>query len=248
GAASFGMLSLLTVLWFRRWSYEIFIRTHQLLAGLCVYGIWRHLPSGADSPRLYIYIGLGIFGLTSSMQFLTFLYQNGLFAGRGSPRAIVSCDRHEKSSSDTDDGTGIVIKVSLIVPRPVKVKAGQYINLWMPSVSLWSWVQTHPFMVTSWSRGKQDALDLLVQPHSGMTAGLLRQARAIPGSSVSFLAFFTGPHGISADVSHYENALVVASGFGIAAVIPYVKKMIHGYNTCTSQIRRLHLVWQVESI
>lgn len=179
---------------------------------------------------------------------MTFLYRNGLFAGRGSPRAIVSYSQGEKARENSDDMSGSVIKMQIIIPRSVKVEAGQYINLWMPTVSLWSWAQTHPFTVTSWSRGKQDSLDLFVQPRRGHSLNLLRHVRMVTEGSVSFLALFTGPHGISERVGGYESALVVASGFGIAAVIPYIRQMIYGYNTCTSQIRRIHLVWQVESM
>jgi hypothetical protein len=109
-------------------------------------------------------------------------------------------------------------------------------------------MQTHPFTVTLWSKGAQDTIELLVKPRSGLTADLLRHADVAAGSSVSFLALFTGPHGVSEEVSHYESVLVLASGSGIATAIPYLKKMIYGYNTCTSQVRRLHLVWQVELV
>jgi hypothetical protein len=91
-------------------------------------------------------------------------------------------------------------------------------------------------------------MELLVKPRSGFTADLLRYVSAAKESSVSFLALFTGPHGVSEEASDYESILVLASGSGIAAAIPYLKKMIYGYNTCTSQVRRLHLVWQVESV
>jgi hypothetical protein len=50
------------------------------------------------------------------------------------------------------------------------------------------------------------------------------------------------------DVSYYESVLVVTSGFGIAAAIPYLKKIIYGYNTCTFLVRRLYLVWEVKSV
>ncbi|THC89974.1 hypothetical protein EYZ11_010563 [Aspergillus tanneri] len=176
---------------------------------------------------------------------MTFLYRNGLFAGRGSPRAVVSFSTKQSNEKGT---VVTAAHVRVILPRPVKLEAGQYINLWMPSVSLWAWTQTHPFTVTSWSRGRQEAMELLVQPRRGLSADLIRHSPAVVESSVSFLALFTGPHGTSEDVGHYESILVVASGFGIAAAIPYLKKMIYGYNTCTSQVRRLHLVWQVESM
>lgn len=91
-------------------------------------------------------------------------------------------------------------------------------------------------------------MKLLVQPRRGLSADLICHAPVAAGSSASFLALCTGPHGTSEDVSQYESALLIASGFGVAAAIPYLKKIIYGYNTCTLQARRLHLVWQVESI
>ncbi|EKV06683.1 hypothetical protein PDIG_76540 [Penicillium digitatum PHI26] len=118
----------------------------------------------------------------------------------------------------------------------------------MPSVSLWSWTQTHPFTVISWSRGRQGTLKLLVQPRKGFSADLVRHGALPTDSLISFLALFTGPHGITEDVDPYETTLIIATGFGIVTSIPYLKKMIHGYNTCTSHTRRLHLVWQVDSM
>jgi NAD(P)H-flavin reductase len=128
----------------------------------------------------------------------------------------------------------IAAQVRIVLPRPLTVEAGQYINLWLPSVSLWSWTQTHPFTVTSWSQSAQDTLELLVQPCCGLSADLLRHAPVAAQNLISFLALFTGPHGTSEDVGHYKSVLVIASGFGIAAAVPYLKKLIYSYNTCTS--------------
>lgn len=240
-----GVLALFSIPWFRRWSYEIFLRGHQILTGLFVYGTWRHLPTKSGPPKLYFWIALGIMGLTSCLQLVALLYRNGLFAGRGAPRALVSFT----SRKSKENGTTITAaQIRLLLPQPVQVEAGQYINLWIPSVGFWSWTQTHPFTVTSWSRDRQDTIELLVQPRRGLTGDLLHHASLAPESSMAFLALFTGPHGTSEDVSQYESALLIASGFGVAAAIPYLKKMIYGYNTCTLQVRRLHLIWQVESI
>lgn len=210
-----------------------------------MYSTWQHIPAHNGPPKLYVYIALGTLGLTTCLELVTLFYRNGLFSGRGAPRALVSPAIWKSQESDN---TAIAAHIRVVLPRPVKVEPGQYINLWIPSVGLWSWTQTHPFTVTSWSRGEQDSIELLVQPRRGMTSNLLRYATVAPDSSVSFLAFFTGPHGTSEDVSQYETALMIASGFGIAATLPYLKKMIYGYNTCTLQVRRLHLVWQIESI
>ncbi|KAL4780128.1 hypothetical protein BJX76DRAFT_59413 [Aspergillus varians] len=247
GAISLGVLALLSIPWFRRWSYEAFLRAHQILAVLFVYGTWQHLQFQTRSSKIYLFIALGIFGLTLFLQLSTLLYRNGLFAGRGSPRAIVSFSTRKYEEEGTVVTVVTAIYVRVLLPRPFKLEAGQYINIWMPSVNLLSWMQTHPFTVTSWSKGRQDTMELFLQPRRGLTADLRRYAPAAAEGSVSFLALFTGPHGTNEDVGHYESVLVVASGFGIAAAIPYLKKMIYGYNTCTSHVRRLHLVWQVEA-
>lgn len=46
----------------------------------------------------------------------------------------------------------------------------------------------------------------------------------------------------------YESVLAVASGFGIAGVIPYLRQLLYGYNTSTSRVRRVHFVWQVATL
>jgi NAD(P)H-flavin reductase len=159
-----------------------------------------------------------------------------MFAGRGSPRLIASCE------------TSSVVKVRLVVPRPLEVQAGQYINLWIPSLSWWSWMRTHPFVVISYSPEKQGSLDMLLEPQNVVCKSILRRAQSRKLDTISLPAFFTGPHGVTEPADRYETVLVVASGFGITSVIPYMKKIIHGYNTSTSQTRRLHLVWQAESL
>jgi len=146
------------------------------------------------------------------------------------------------------------VKIRLSLSRPLRVEPGQYICLWIPIVSFGSFLQSHPFTVTSWSEEKQDSLDILIQPRRGLTQRLLEYSKAAQkvseraGPVPPCLCLFSGPHGTSASVGHYETVLMVASGFGIAAQLPYLKKLIYGYNTCTSQTRRVHLVWQLETI
>ncbi|CAG7933056.1 unnamed protein product [Penicillium olsonii] len=245
-ASTLGILALFSIPYFRRWSYEMFLRSHQIFAGLFVYGTLQHLPSHNSSARLYVYVTLGILGLTTLLEFAIILYRNGMFSGRGAPRALISFPSRSIEGEIFPNRTAANIQI--ILPRPVQVEPGQYINLWMPSVSLWSWTQTHPFTVTSWSRGRQGTLKLLAQPRKGFSADLIRHGALPTDRLISFLTLFTGPHGITEDVGPYETTLIIATGFGIVTSIPYLKKMIHGYNTCTSHTRRLHLVWQVDSI
>jgi FAD-binding domain len=99
----------------------------------------------------------------------------------------------------------------------------------MPSISFWSFLQSHPFVVISWAEDPQDHLNLFIEPHRGLTRELLNHAQK--GRAKHSPVLFSGPHGKSVCMDDYENILMVASDFEIAAQLPYLKRLIHGYNT-----------------
>jgi hypothetical protein len=140
------------------------------------------------------------------------------------------------------------VKVRIQLQKPLDVKAGQAINLWMwmPSVSFWSFLQSHPFVVISWAEKPQDHLDLFIEPRRGLTRELLYHAKS--GHTMNPWVLFNGPYGKSIPIEDCENILIVASGFGIVAHLLYLKQLIHGYNAHEVRARRIHLVWQVQDI
>ena len=69
--------------------------------------------------------------------------------------------------------------------------------------------------------GKQNNLQLIVKPRKGLSGKLLCHAK----NSMPCFVLFSGPHGRSAAVDDYEVVLLVADGFGIAALLPYLKKL-----------------------
>lgn len=74
--------------------------------------------------------------------------------------------------------SGNALKVKVIASSDVALQAEEYINLWIPAVSFWSFLQSHPFMVASSQTGEQTILDLLIEPQAGFTSELLRHAKA----------------------------------------------------------------------
>lgn len=195
------------------------------MAVLSAYSTWRHLAKTSLSVRIYIYVLSGMFASTFTLQSLSIAYRNRTLS------------RHGTRAKITRSGTAIFIVLEL--SRPLRVEAGQYIHLWLPGVSPLSFLQTHPFTVVSWSPGKQRELVLLVEPRKGLTKSLATAAAS------PHLALFSGPHGKSTPVGNYETVLMLASGFGIAAQLPYLKQLMHGHEASP---RRVHLVWQVENI
>jgi predicted ferric reductase len=238
-------LLLLSLPFFRRLSYEVFLRLHQTLAVVCAYATWRHLEPEAVFPRLVISVLAITFASMLLVQSALLLYHNKAM-GAGLSRAQIV-------------RSGDAIRIRLHLSRHIKVEAGQYIGFW-------SSLQSHPFTVVTWSEGKQKHLDLLIEPHGGWTRKLF-ELRSAGDESLgskgqveveeaeedvifegvpSYLALFTGPHGISAPAGDYETVVMIASGFGIASQLSYLKQLLYGYNAHKSRNRRIHLVWQID--
>lgn len=47
-------------------------------------------------------------------------------------------------------------------------------------------------------------------------------------------------------LGEHESVLMVASGFGIAALFSHLKRLIYSYNARLVRARRIHLVWQIQ--
>ncbi|KJK68090.1 Ferric reductase like transmembrane component [Aspergillus parasiticus SU-1] len=62
------------------------------------------------------------------------------------------------------------------------------------------------------------------------------------------IVLFSGPHGQPWRTDGYENILLIATGFGIAAHLPCLRKLIYDYHTRTVPLRRIHLVWQIDDL
>jgi hypothetical protein len=88
-------------------------------------------------------------------------------------------------------------------------------------------------MVTSWGEGETNRLRLFVEPRNGWTKKLLRYTR-INRDGTPCRALFTRPYGINIPTRDCGILLLVASGPGIVAQIPYLKRR--------SRAHRIHLV------
>lgn len=152
---------------------------------------------------------------------------------------------YRRGSRVTVTSTCGMVKLKLHLGKPLKIEPGQYLNLWMPSVSLGACLQSHPFVVTSWSAEPQTSLDMLIQPRRGLTRDLLLLAHQ---NASNRWAVVGGPYGQTIPAGKYATVVMVADGIGIAAQLPYLQKLIHGYHARQVFTRRIHLIWQVNDI
>ncbi|KFY66689.1 hypothetical protein V496_01943, partial [Pseudogymnoascus sp. VKM F-4515 (FW-2607)] len=63
----------------------------------------------------------------------------------------------------------------------------------------------------------------------------------------TFRAFVDGPFGIPHDFGAYGTVIMIATGVGIAGLMPYLKDLISGYNSCEVRTRRILLIWQIQN-
>lgn len=196
-----------------------------------VSAICRHLLGISGFSWIYIYIYAFLVCVVNVIHFGLTLHRN-IAWGKPFPRALLKQN-------------GLSTSITVELPRPLKIDAGQYINLWIwaPRVSKWSWMQSHPFVVTSWLPKEQSSLELFVQPRGGLTSKLTRIAT---NDSPECPAFISGPYGIVVPVWGHKSVIMVAMDSGIAAMLPYLAKLVHGHRTFASRTRRIHIVWHVK--
>lgn len=224
------MLSLLIVLPLaRRHYYEIFLKSHYALAICAVISLWRHLDVKKAFERLYLLVAVSILAASTLARIIYTIFRN-VSQGRpwGKARILLRSD---------------AAQVFIYLARPWKVRAGQYIQLWLPGVSFWSFAQTHPFMITWWHDdvdGKAASICLLLKAQTGLTQKLYQRT----GCDESFTAWVDGPYGTAHEVGDYGSVLMFATGIGIAAQIPYIKELLKGYRDCTVRTRNISLKWQ----
>ena len=232
GALSLGVLVLSSHRLMRGFSYEIWLRIHQGLAIVAVYAMWRHMPSMLR--RIYILVSLSLFAVTFLAELLCVVRRNKLLSRVSQwPKAIVQRQRE-----------GQLIRVDVVLNRTLKVEAGQYVNIAFPFVRFPGLLQSHPFMVVSWSPERQARLSLLIDVRKGLTKDL--DYHALSGAKPR-VAIFSGPHGVPAAVDAYGYLLMIATDLGIATFLSYLRKVLNGYKCRRTFVNRVHVIWQIRS-
>lgn len=154
--------------------------------------------------------------------------------------------------------------VELIISpaRPWKVLPGQYVYISAPAVRIRSFadpftmvrsfMEAHPFTVIWWEEGadgRAERFSVLVKAESGFTKALAETTHH------QLRLCIDGPYGVSRDFTKYSSVhnsiLMIATGIGIAAHIPYVKHLIDSFPNVEADANReprrsIYLVWEVD--
>ena len=140
--------------------------------------------------------------------------------------------------------------IKLFSPVKMGCQAGQSLNLYMPGLGFRSCFESHPFVVVSARHEPRGStLELMVEPRRGWTQRVFQEANtANTKTDLSYVAFFSGPHGRPVSVNSYGTVLLIASGWGIMAQIPHLQHLIRSFHNHSTRARRVHLIWQLDHL
>ncbi|KAK3311399.1 ferric reductase like transmembrane component-domain-containing protein [Chaetomium strumarium] len=231
--------------------YETFLTTHIILALIAFICTWIHciaaeLPGGLpQTPWILAIMSLWLAERTARM--LRLAYAN--WSTRGFTEAIV------------EPMPGEACRVTMHLPRYVKVKPGQHAYIRIGGVNPW---ENHPFSIAWYehSHGRDDILPVtekdsvrehkepvgtsvsfIIGAHTGFTRKLYNKARQSGGRAVSMRAAFEGPYAGHHSMDSYGHVVLFAGATGITHQISYLRHLIDGYNAGTVATRRATLVW-----
>lgn len=233
------LLLLLVLLMVKQWVYEIFLITHLACAFSALCMTWRHIQPERKA-RSYVLVCLGTFVATGVLHLLRILFRNIVF--RGSTMRM-SIQLHAED----------MVCTKLRLPRPWAVCAGEWVTLGVPFVGLFYLLQAHPFSISWWETnysGKTDTIYLLFRARTGFTRKVWRCLEP----AREYWAWIDGPFGpapvhqcgTTQDMGDYGHILMVTTGIGIAAQLPYIKELVKMCWEAGVHTQRICLVWQLD--
>jgi ferredoxin-NADP reductase len=245
--------------------YETFLHLHIAFVLLAFVGLWLHLKGREQQNVMLVVL------LAWALEVSSFLgpsdIQHVLTRLKRFMRLAIVFSRNLLGSGKTtalvEALPGDAMRITLKVARPWEFKPGQHMYLYIPSVGFWT---SHPFSV-AWSQeeemitdekglvmSQQDVLalrkntvSLLVRRRTGFTNKLYERTLRSSSGQISLPAFVEGPYGGIHSVDSYGTVLLFAGGVGITHQVPFVRHLVAGYAEGTVAVRRVTLVWIIQS-
>jgi len=213
--------------------FEIFVKAHLLFA-LALAGIlWFHVP--LTNNRFFVCLGIAsaLWATQHVMWLCRLIYRNSA----GSDGTITLL-RYRNSIGSTQ-----CMKVTIRAKRPWNVQPGQYAYVTVPSIAKRraAFIQTHPYVI-AWVDKANSEITLLIQRNKGFSSDFLDCSHTDPSVIVD------GPYGHARSLDSYDTVLFLCSGIGIAAHLLSIKHLLEAHENKSARVRRLSLVWFLETL
>ena len=141
-------------------------------------------------------------------------------------------------------GNSLILEVQLT--RACRVEPGQYVNLRLLTTKAMSMVQRHPFAITWWESLDDTSMAqrvfLMIEPRRGWTRRIARHTDSLQDVTV----WLDGPYGQPYNVDSFGSVLLFASGSGMFALLPFVKRLTQLVKIAAANTRRIKLIWHTD--
>ena len=237
------VLLVISINFIRRHCFEFFVKLHISLALAAVVLLWFHLPNpmgpnypvALRGPRAYIIALYAVWAADIVLRALLIVYRSFKWQSRSDRPSFLQ-------QSEILNNVANGLRLSVTVARPWDFQAGQTVYITIPSLSFWAFSQAHPF-VPVWWRHQADGtakIELLIRTQTGFTLQLSK----FPVGAV-FRTVVEEPYGYEQKFGSFGTVLIFAKNFGIAAQLPYLKRLVEDFKERTVVTRQVHVYWQV---
>ncbi|KAK4551693.1 hypothetical protein LTR86_010980 [Recurvomyces mirabilis] len=261
----------------RHIAYETFLSSHLLFAVVLTVMIWIHVYTLEKLTGILLIISAGSFALCLLHQVLHQCYRN-IGLNPFNVTRIVQVEQATQATKDTNASSDVqkthvqgCLMVKIRLPRPFPVHPGQYVYLTVLSWSRSSF-QRHPFVVAWWTGQERASSDsrplngtsvqsseslkkekfsknaqdiyLLIDQRRGWTSYIQRFAPTL----VMQRAWLDGPYGLITDFHRYDCVLLFATGSGLFAVLPVIKRLIELIDNVAAYTQSMRLVWYTDRL
>jgi predicted ferric reductase len=158
---------------FRQRFYEIFAKSHFVLAILLIGASWMHVRQRKlfKPPMVYLLISACLFGVRELWGAIRFVERNMGISQRANKATVFRIPQSTEA-----------MLLHLTVSRPWKFRGGQYIYVCIPATNWTSFCQYHPFFIMGWS-SNHNTVELLVQHRHGFTGKSIFYSERLDSSS-----------------------------------------------------------------
>lgn len=220
-----------SILYVRRLAYEVFLKLHLLIAIGIAVCLWLRTTQVTDFHTICLFVATGLWS------FGQLIWLGGVVFDR-----VRNIDRITVVTAQGNLSPDVTT-IHVHSQRPRKVTYGQYIFITVPTIpyNVIGRLQAHPYMI-AWEE-KDDSrqiLTLLVTPRAGFS-------RTVKLCESDTRIRVDGPYGGARSLQRFDKVFFIASGIGVAAHLLAIRHLIQTHNDKTSRVRRLTLLWFLET-
>ena len=225
------IMGVTSILYIRRLPYEVFLKLHLVISVGIVVCLWLQTTNLSDFHTICLFVATGLW-----------FSEKLIWLGRVVFDRLRNMDRITVVAPQGNANQD-VMTIQVRSQRPRKITYGQHIFITVPTIphTVVGRLQAHPYVV-AWEEREDSSqiLTLLVAPRAGFS----RKVRLCEAGTRIRV---DGPYGCVESLEHYDKVFFIASGIGLAAHLLAIRHLIKAHNDKTSRVRRLSLLWFLET-